>query len=173
MSDPNIFYDAMDERDYVYVVSNGNQTKTVLDLRNGMHNFYAVMNTRQHEDEKYRTSRITGVWSLEDGLNCVAAIAQLRMNPWLKQDTHEACDRVVHRYEAIGHGVGYCVTTYQGDNMEPSRFYGEPYLLPLMGEPVFVMETLWETLDPDTRLGIAIKRIDPLSGKSEIWFRNS
>lgn len=90
----------------------------------------------------------------------------LRKSPWSR-----ICDRLLYEFNDIGHGLGYCLTTYRGDGDPLPAFQGEPYLLPLSGGARDIAETYWKALNVDNRVSLAVKFI-PKDGLSKIEIIN-
>ncbi|HTW96273.1 MAG TPA: IMP cyclohydrolase [Candidatus Methylomirabilis sp.] len=150
-----LIYRAMAEFDKLYVVSNGDQTETVISTdKKGMF-FEQGMRCRDYEpDAPNYTPRITAIFSRKLGYPA-AEILVLK-----KSEFGIGCDRFLYRYEEFHPGLGRCVTTYSGDGDPLPSFCGEPYLLPLHGDIDEVARTIWSALDTANRVALAVKFID-------------
>jgi hypothetical protein len=158
----------MAEYDDRYVVSNGDQTYTVIKTLESGGSFHDAMRLHEYEpDEPNYTPRITGIVSLRSGEDPVAVIAVLR-----ESDHGEKCDRLFYEYGALYPGYGYYVTTYTGDGDPLPAFRGEPYILPLGEDAEGIACDLWNHLDPDNRVAIAVKLINQRSGGTKIHIIN-
>jgi IMP cyclohydrolase len=145
LADPSlIIYDAMLELPGVYLVSNGDQTRTL----------YHEM----QPDVPHYTPRISGMLDFRSQLPTLA-LSILKANPANPQLT----DRFTYHpaLPPLGFGVG--LTTYNGDGTPLPSFQGDPLLLPCAGTSDEVLHAYWEALDPENRIAIAVKQL-PLQG---------
>ena len=117
VKDPSlIIYTAMDEVKGHYVVTNGDQTDTITEAIKNNRDFEWALMTRQYEpDAPNFTPRISGLTLLADG-HAMGELAVLKHS-----EAGESCNRNFFTYEQLPRGLGYCVTTYQGD--------GDPFAL--------------------------------------------
>lgn len=56
-------------------------------------------------------------------------------------------------------GHGYCITTYRPGSKELPTFRGDPIPVELKGGLEDVMSAVWETLEPEWKVGLAGKRV--------------
>jgi IMP cyclohydrolase len=156
VKDPSlIIYRVMAEIDGLYVVSNGDQTDTVIEADEEGEDLYIAMLTRTYEpDAPNYTPRITALCSLRE-ISPYAEISMLR-----RSKLGEGCDRHFWRYEQFQPGLGYGITTYTGDGDPLPAFQGEPYLLPLLGGIERMALLLWDALDSKNRVSLAVKMIN-------------
>lgn len=168
VKDPRlIIYRAMRELPGLYVATNGDQTDTVIEVFEAGGAFAEALATRRYEpDAPNFTPRISAVVSLREGAPS-AELSVLKKSP-----LGDGCDRHLFRLEQFAPGTGHCITTYRGDGDPLPSFEGEPYLLPLAGDAESVADTLWEALNADNRVSLAVKAIDPATGRSSITVRN-
>jgi hypothetical protein len=172
LRDPSlVIYDAMLEGDGRYVVSNGDQTRTVFGAlaRGGPFAFEAALATREREpDAPNYTPRITGLLDLADPAAPRLALGILRAN-----DADPArTDRTSFRPAPPPAGLGLGLTTYAGDGSPLPSFRGDPLWLPLAGDPEAVLEAYWAALDRDNRVALAVKRVAAEGGPGRIWVCN-
>jgi len=149
-----IIYQAMAENSDLYVVSNGDQTDSVIEGDKHCVDFQKTMLTRQYEpDAPNFTPRISAIFSkrLEKPF---AEISVLK-----KTEFGFGCNRFLYRYDEFHPGIGYCVTTYVGDGDPLPSFCGEPYLLPLPGDIDNVAGTIWNSLNEENRVSLAVRFI--------------
>jgi len=169
VEDPKlILYDAMLELERAYLVSNGDQTRTVYDalVRGG--SFEGALATREREpDAPNFTPRITGLIDLR-GAEPAFALSLLKAN----RADPERTDRTTYRPAPPPSGLGLGLTTYQGDGSPLPSFEGEPLWLPLAGSPEAVLARYWEALDRENRVSLAVKRIPLGGGPGVLWVRN-
>ena len=161
-----IIYPAMLELPGIYIVSNGDQTRTIYDaLRNGG-NFDDALSTREREpDAPNYTPRISGMLELSE--TPAVTLNVLKANPVDPART----DRVTYRPAPPPPGLGLCLTTYAGDGDPLPGFSGDPLVMPLEGGAEEVMRTYWNALDRENRIAIAVKRVAP-EGRSELMAIN-
>jgi IMP cyclohydrolase len=164
-------YEAMLELPGVYLVSNGDQTRTLADAIAAGDRFEAALETREREhDAPNYTPRISAMLDLR-GATPSTAISILKAHPADPAET----DRFTYRTTAAPLGLGQGITTYVGDGNPLPPFEGEPAWLPLEGSPQEILERYWAALDADNRVSLAVKRIpegSPGTGSSEILVRN-
>jgi IMP cyclohydrolase len=154
-------YDAMRRAGTTHVVSNGDHTTTGIQFLRSGKSFEAAMNTRHPETDKLHTARI-GAFSESDPVEgepsfAISSIVRNRLTKgplrrYYKEGTH---------LETPDNGVGYAMQTYVGDIDSPVTFGDRPFPIPLEGNSVDIAGTIWERLDPETRVAIAAKTIFP------------
>ncbi|MBM4037373.1 MAG: inosine monophosphate cyclohydrolase [Planctomycetes bacterium] len=169
VKDPSlIIYNAIRELpEGLFVVTNGDHTDTICDMVGAGGTVEKALGTRQVEpDAPNFTPRIAGVFDFR-GLPYVAILSLLR-----KSAFGDATDRFYWRYEEFDPGLGYCITTYLGDGDPLPAFAGEPYLVPLVGDPCAVASAFWDALDRDNKVSLCVKAIDPESFESQVVIIN-
>ena len=168
-----IIYNAMQEGEGFYVVSNGKQTDSVFQALQRGSSFEDGLKEYQYEpDSPNFTPRITGVCSLRSRTPIIS-LSILYKSPW-----DEACQRSCFHYYSVGAGFGYGITTYstysgtssEGDPLP--AFTGNPWLLPTKGGLDEIVQTYWDSLNEDNRVSLAVKMIDLSSGQSRVKIVN-
>ena len=169
VKDPSlIIYNAMRELPGFYIATNGDQTDTIFDRLNSGGTFVQALETRTYEpDPPNNTARISCIVAVARG-GASATLAVLKKSPFA-----EAAERQFFQYEALPKAAGYTITTYLGDANPLPRFEGAPYLLPLEGPARKVAQTLWNALNRENRVSLAVKAIDLATGKSTIEVVNA
>jgi hypothetical protein len=169
VEDPSlILYDAMLELGRAYLVSNGDQTRTVFDALSRGESFERALATREREpDAPNYTPRITGLIDLR-GAAPEFALAILKANAADPALT----DRHCFRPAPPPPGLGLALTTYRGDGTPLPSFEGEPLWLPLAGAPEAVLARYWEALDAANRVALAVKQIPLAGGPGRLLVRN-
>lgn len=169
VSDPSlIIYDAMLELPQIYLLGNGDQVRTVHDSLQVGGSFEAALATREREpDAPNYTPRISGMLELSSRRDYLS-LNILKANPV----NPEMSDRFTYRpaLPPVGYGVG--LTTYSGDGDPLPSFSGDPLLLPCEGLAHELLEKYWEVLDAANRIAIAVKRVPPDGGASELIVHN-
>ncbi len=175
VADPSlIIYEAMLELPGIYLVSNGDQTRTLYETLRAGDSFDAALATREREpDAPNYTPRISAMLDLRQFPDAVV-LSLLKANP----ANPELTDRLTYRPAVPPAGLGVGLTTYMGDGCThphgsplPS-FRGDPLLLPCRGSAAQVLDTYWQALDVEYRVALAVKRIRAGKGPSEILIRN-
>lgn len=167
--DPSlIIYDAMLELPGVYLVSNGDQTRTLHTCLREGGLFDQALATREREpDMPNYTPRISGMLAPQHPLGPIT-LSILKANA---ADTG-VTDRYTYRPAAPPPGFGYCLTTYLGDGKPLPAFTGDPLLVPCTGSAEDVLETYWSALDAEYRVALAVKEIPRDGGGSRILVQN-
>ena len=162
-------YEAMLELPGVYLVTNGDQTRTAADALAAGQSFEAALATREREhDAPNYTPRISGLLDFR-GPEPAVALSILKANP----ADPERTDRFGYRPAPLPPGLGHALTTYQGDGQPLPPFEGEPLVLPLEGPPEAVLEAYWDALDADNRVSLAVKAIPAAGdGPGHLWVQN-
>lgn len=170
-------YNAMQERNGVYVVSNGDQTDTVIDISaTSLCDLDEVLADRAivfEGDAPNYTPRITGWVDLQADGNPMMDTRSVFQFSMLRKSPHDdTCQRMQWRYPTVPPGSGYCIHTYSGDGDPLPPFEGEPLLLPLRGGLVEIVSNYWEGLNHTNRVAIAGKFICRATGKSTPYIIN-
>lgn len=163
-----------------HIISNGDQTDTVherlLDASvHGDHtvhdSFRNALFTREFEpDSPNYTPRITGM--ISPGVYTYD-YSIIRRNPVTAKAEHTFGGGYLGD---IPEGTGICFHTYEGD--APSRsepipsFEGSPYAVPVGGNAEEIAEAMWDFLDEENRVALAVKTIDFATGKIVIKLVN-
>jgi IMP cyclohydrolase len=169
VADPTlIIYEAMLELPGIYLVSNGDQTRTLFETLRAGGTFEAALATREREpDAPNYTPRISAMLNLKSQ-PVEVALNILKTNPADPALT----DRFTYRPAAPPPGLGYCLTTYVGDGHPLPSFSGEPLLMPCAGGAAAVLDGYWSALDAENRIALAVKRIPADGSPSHILVRN-
>lgn len=169
VEDPGlIIYEAMLELPGIYLISNGDQTRTLYETLQAGGTFDEALATRAHEpDAPHYTPRISGMLTLREarGEGTLSILKANAVDPAFT-------DRFTFRPSFPLPGFGYGLTTYQGDGLPLPSFNGDPLLLPCQGDAETVLETYWNALNEDYRIALAVKEIPASGGPSRILLRN-
>ena len=168
-----IIYEAMLELPDVYVVSNGDQTRTVVEEMASGGTFEGALARRDREDDAPNyTPRISGLIDLRGRLH--GAPPALALSILRASDADASLtDRTTVRPVAPPPGLGLGVTTYSGDGDPLPPFRGDPLWLPLEGGVGQVLAMYWSALDEGNRVALAVKTIPMGGGQGEILVRNA
>jgi IMP cyclohydrolase len=169
LADPSlVIYEAMLELPGRYVVSNGDQTRTVVDALAQGGTFDAALATREREpDGPHYTPRISALLEVGSGPPALA-LSILRAD----EADPKRTERVAFRPAPPPAGFGRGLTTYSGDGDPLPSFRGDPLWLPLEGAPAAILERYWQALDAGNRVALAVKRIPAGGGPGTILVRN-
>jgi hypothetical protein len=169
VKDPRlIIYEAMLELPNRYIVSNGDQTRTIYEgIQKGIP-FPETLAEREREpDAPNFTPRISGMLSLKDKKGAVS-LSILKANPLDPAYT----DRFYYQPAIPKAGYGFGLTTYQGDGDPLPSFFGDPLLLPCQGTAEKILEIYWEALNAENRVALAVKEVPADGQKSRILIKN-
>lgn len=168
VADPSlIIYEAMLELPGIYLVSNGDQTRTLHQyLQSGL-SFDAALATREREpDAPHFTPRISGMIDMRQQPGSIT-LSILKAN----QTNPELTDRYTYHPATPAPGYGYGLTTYMSPGSPLPSFTGDPLLLPCQGAPEEVLSFYWNALNEDNRISLAVKYIAD-DGKSTLQILN-
>ena len=137
VEDPSlIIYHPVRTMGYTLVVTNGDQTDTIVQ----MGDFRAACMTREFEpDAPNYTPRISSVLNADGSFELSI----------LKRASDGRCLREFFCYEGADEGVGYFLSTYEGDGNPLPSFCGEPREV-RMGEP----DEVWAALNDDNKISL-------------------
>lgn len=163
-----IVYEAMLERGRQFLVSNGDQTRTLLEgLEAGRSPQDALAMREREPDAPNYTPRISGLLDLEGNEPKVflSLLKASRINPV----NTDRCAFYPHAPEA---GFGFGLTTYLGDGNPLPSFEGDPLLMPLETGAETTLDRYWDALDKDNRIALAVKEISLDGRRTRIVLRN-
>ena len=161
-------YEAMLEPTGVYLVTKGDQTRTLYDALESGGAFDGALATREREpDAPNYTPRISGMLDMRQRPVSIA-LNLLKANA----ADPELTDRSTFYPAPPPPGLGYCITTYMGDGRPLPSFSGEPLILPCAGTAQDVLDTYWDALDRDNRVSLAVKEIPAQGGTSQTVLHN-
>jgi len=155
-----IIYNAMRKIRTTHVVSNGDQTDTIVNFIREGSSFRKALKTREYEpDAPNYTPRISGYTRFaSDGSAYVTGygLSVIHKGANTGQPRHLFFGDSMREDDK---GVGSCVHTYWGDGDPLPSFDGTPYSVPL-GETVEeTAETYWQALNKDNRVALVVKGI--------------
>ncbi len=155
-----VIYTAMDEHAGQAVVTNGDHTDTVIEALRAGRDYRDALRTREREpDAPNYTPRIAG--GIDgggvDGGGGAGWLAILKADPGNPARTV----RAYYEYETLEPGFGWCLTTYAGDGNPLPPYEGAPRPFPLPGGPESLAEAVWDLLNPENRVALALKIMHP------------
>ncbi len=169
VEDPSlIIYEAMLELPGTFLVSNGDQTRTLHDgLTAGKSMKDALASREREPDAPNYTPRITGMLDLSGDAPeiCLSILKANKIDPTYS-------DRHYYHPQIPTPGIGYGLTTYMGDGSPLPTFNVDPLLLPLAASPEETLDQYWNSLDAENRISVAVKTIASNGSSSSVVFRN-
>ncbi len=143
------------------VVTNGDQTDTVVDYLEAGRTFEEALDTREFEpDAPNFTPRISGILFPKGGYTYKLSI--------LKSADAEgtACNRYTFSYSALP-GVGHFIHTYNHDGNPIPTFTGEPERVAIPDDIDAFADDLWTNLDENNKISLIVRYIDLETGAYE------
>jgi IMP cyclohydrolase len=168
VTDPSlIIYYPIKDFAHIHIVSNGDQTETILDYIKRGKGFTKSMMTREFEpDPPNFTPRIAGIVNL-NGINAYT-LSILKT----QDGNSDYCVRYFYQYEKPIPGYGHCIHTYMGDGNPLPSFCGEPYIMQIPDDADRACQYYWSLLNEENRVSLLAKYIDTGTGESEIKIIN-
>lgn len=168
LSDPSlIIYSPVRVLGKKIIVTNGDQTDTIYEYLKDKKTFEDALYTRTFEpDAPNFTPRISGLIDIESGLKLKLSI--------LKSDEGDESQalRFFYNYNNPKPGEGFLIHTYK-ENSDPLKsFEGEPIKVSLKGSIDEFCNSLWNSLNTDNKISLAVRYIDMATGKYEQIIKN-
>lgn len=169
-----IYYRATQSGAGIHVVSNGAQTDPVYEsIQNGSSLETAVRSAPSEDeidlssyepDEPNYTPRITGVIDLRDDAPTPFGLAIVRRTPGGEEPEY-AFHTLNDPARLPSPGVGYGIQTYSGDGNPLPSYNSAPFAFPLGHTAAETASNIWDELNPDRRVAVAVHSIDTLAAK--------
>lgn len=160
VEDPSlIIYNAIRENKKTLVVTNGDQTDTVVENMNKGQSFKESLTQRQFEpDAPNLTPRISGILYFENGFDYEMSI--------LKSIDPEGtdCCRYTYSYPSKA-GLGHFIHTYICDGSPLPTFCGEPERVEIPDDIETFAEEIWNSLNEDNKISLYVRYTDIRSGE--------
>ena len=168
LSDPSlIIYSPVRVLGKKIIVTNGDQTDTIYEYLKDKKTFEDALYTRTFEpDVPNFTPRISGLIDIESGLKLKLSI--------LKSDEGDESQslKFFYNYDNPKPGEGFLIHTYK-ENSDPLKsFEGEPVKVSLKGSIDEFCNSLWNSLNTDNKISLAVRYIDMATGKYEQIIKN-
>jgi len=161
LSDPSlVIYHPVREYAGRLIVTNGDQTDTIVDhLKNGL-DFRAALLTREFEpDAPNYTPRISGILEQNGGYS-LSILKTVSGNP-------DNCQRNFFEYSNAIPGLGHFISTYETDGDPLPSFVGEPIpvcVADSSGLEVFAGE-VWSNLNDANKVSLYARECDFTTGE--------
>lgn len=163
VQDPSlIIYAAIRSYKNDLVVTNGNQTDTIIDgLKDGI-SFTRALESRAFEpDAPNFTPRISGMLTFTDkGFFYQMSILKSA------DENGTACNRFTYKYVPQS-GLGHFLHTYVSDGNPIPTFQGEPERIAIADDIDEMTTRLWNALDENNKISLYVRYIDLASGEAE------
>lgn len=163
VQDPSlIIYAAVRSYQNHLVVTNGNQTDTVVEgLKNG-ETFTKALESRCFEpDAPNFTPRISGMLTFENG------DFSYQMSILKSADAAgTACNRYTYHYAPLN-GLGHFLHTYVCDGNPIPTFQGEPERMAVCDSIDEMTERLWNALNENNKISLYVRYVDLATGRAE------
>ncbi len=162
VEDPSlIIYAAIRTLNKDLVVTNGDQTDTIVERMRLGQTFSQALKSRQFEpDAPNLTPRISSILHLDRGFSYEMSI--------LKSADAEgsACNRYTFDFEPIK-GMGHFIHTYVCDGNPIPTFQGEPERVAIPNDIDEFTKSLWNALDKENKISLYVRYINLKTGKIE------
>lgn len=155
LEDPSlIIYAPVRTEENNIVVTNGDQTDTIVKfLKDGM-SFEDALRTREFEpDEPNFTPRISGILTFDDG-SFTYKMSILKSS----DEKGSACSRYFYEYPSIA-GVGHFIHTYNCDGDPIPTFTGEPERIAMCDDIDEFADSLWSALNADNKISLYVRYV--------------
>ena len=149
------------------IVTNGDQTDTIYEYLKSGKSFEDALYTRTFEpDAPNFTPRISGLIERKDRLKLKFSI--------LKSDEGDENQtlRFFYNYDNPKPGEGFLIHTYK-ENSDPLKsFEGEPKKIQISGDIDEFSEKLWNSLDSENKISLAVRYINLETGEYKQVIKN-
>ena len=155
MVDPSlIIYHPVRKVKNLTIVTNGDQTDTIMEALNEGHCFRHALMTRTFEpDGPNYTPRISGAM-LPSGAYKLSILKSFNGNP-------DFCNRYFFEYDGVPAGFGHFIHTYMGDGNPLPSFEGEPELVSIPSNTAQEFANLlWSSLNEENKVSLFVRYID-------------
>ncbi|MBP8640500.1 MAG: IMP cyclohydrolase [Oscillospiraceae bacterium] len=143
------------------VVTNGDQTDTIIDFLSAGDSFENALETRCFEpDAPNYTPRISGLLDFENGYSYKLSILKSA------DSNGTGSNRFTYSYHPID-GVGHFLHTYAGNGNPIPSFVGEPEVLAVGNDIDVFTWLIWRHLNADNRVSLYVRYTDIESGATE------
>ena len=162
MTDPSlIIYHPVRVWEGKTIVTNGDQTDTIVEALKEGHCYRHALNTRTFEpDSPNWTPRISGVVK-PDGSYNLSILKSVEGDP-------ACCCRYFFEYDKPIAGQGHFISTYETDGDPLPSFQGEPKLVAFANESAGELaDKLWSALNGDNKVSLFVRTLDLATGETD------
>ena len=166
MVDPSlIIYHPVRLYNGTLVVTNGDQTDTIVDYLKQGKSYFEALRTRAFEpDAPNYTSRISGVVN-PDGSYSLSILKNFTSD-------RTANKRFFYEYDKPVAGLGHFIHTYQCDGNPLPSFEGEPKCIRIELPIREFTNLLWNSLNEQNKVSLFVRYVDLETGEVEQEIRN-
>jgi len=159
LTDPSlILYAPVRMFDGCMIVTNGDQTDTVVSRMGEGRSFTEALRTRTFEpDAPNYTPRISGFLQ-DDGNYTLSILKSAEGDP-------ASCRRFFYEYYNVLPGTGHFIHTYAKDGDPLPSFRGEPIPVSTENDVEAFAQTLWTSLNEQNKVALFVRTIDLASGE--------
>lgn len=161
VSDPSlIIYSPVRVFENNLIVTNGDQTDTVIEFLENGKSFEEALETREFEpDAPNWTPRISGMLTFD------AKAFEYKMSILKSADADgTACNRFTYSYKALA-GLGHFIHTYACDGNPIPTFQGEPERVEIPNDIDELTDKIWKNLNEANKISLYVRYIDLESGE--------
>lgn len=163
VQDPSlIIYSAVRKYKNNLVVTNGNQTDTIVDgLKEGKCFVHSLKSREFEPDSPNFTPRISGILTF-DNSDFTYKMSILKS----ADEVGSACNRYTFDYQPLN-GLGHFIHTYNCDGNPIPTFTGEPERVEIPNCIDEFTKTIWDNLNSDNKISLFVRYIDLETGKED------
>lgn len=160
VEDPSlIIYAALRTVGKKLIVTNGDQTDTVVEGIKLGSDFSGALRTREFEpDAPNLTPRISAELDFSESFGYKMSILKS------EDEKGSACARYTFEYSPIP-GLGHFIHTYVGDGNPLPTFQGEPERVKIPSDIDSFTQDIWQSLDQDNKISLLVRYTDIETGK--------
>ncbi len=151
------------------IVTNGDQTDTIVNLMACGRTFEQSLSAREFEpDEPNYTPRISGIVNVRSDVDArgeklsysLSILKSANGNP-------KCCQRFTFDYAHPLQGEGHFIHTYMGDGNPLPSFEGEPTLVEIGSDDIDTFaQKIWNSLNEDNKVSLFVRYIDIATNKA-------
>jgi len=161
LTDPSlVIYHPLREFGSKVIVTNGDQTDTIVQHLKKDSDFHAALQTREFEpDAPNYTPRISGIVE-QNGGYCLSILKTVSGDP-------DNCQRNFYDYSKAVSGLGHFISTYETDGDPLPSFIGEPIAVGITdsnGLETFAVE-IWNALIDINKVSLYARECDLTTGE--------
>ncbi|MCH5303871.1 MAG: IMP cyclohydrolase [Ruminococcus sp.] len=151
------------------IVTNGDQTDTIVSLMSCGKTFEQSLSGREYEpDEPNYTPRISGIVNCRTENDARGEKLSYSMSILKSANGNpKCCQRFTFDYDHPIQGEGHFIHTYMGDGNPLPSFEGEPTLVEIGDDDIDTFaEKIWNALDNDNKVSLFVRYIDIATNKA-------
>ena len=172
LTDPSlVIYNAVHTSGNKTIVTNGDQTDTIVSLMDKQQTFEQSLRTREFEpDPPLYTPRISGIVHFGCNQDCekdcnnfnyaLSILKSADGNP-------DSCRRFTFAYNTPIAGQGHFIHTYKHDGNPPPSFDGEPIQIETCNSIDEFTNLIWDSLNSDNKISLFVRFVDVKTNKYE------